>query len=153
LAAAFTPRLAHIVGSDGVASREDEAERAIGNGKRRCSIRRRLRRRRRYHQRRADLDQRQEAVAEIVGAEAVRVENESHPRPPDGAVESEIDQRPVTGDPVLEAPCELIDRDDEHEVEEELEPGGRALPFLLASDPWRLVQRPLDGTMRARRAL
>jgi hypothetical protein len=54
---------------------------------------------------------------------------------------------------VLETPCELIDRDHEHEVEEELEPRGRTLPFLVGSDPWRLEQRPLGWAMRARRAL
>jgi hypothetical protein len=44
------------------------------------------------------------------------------PRPPDGGVESEIDQHLVTGDPELAARCDPIDRNYEHEVEEILEP-------------------------------
>ena len=35
---------------------------------------------------------------------------------------------------VLQAPGELIDRDHEHEVEEELEPRRRARPFVRASN-------------------
>jgi hypothetical protein len=59
----------------------------------------------------------------------------------------------MTGDVVLEAPGELIHRDHEHKVEDELEPRGRALPFVRASEPWRLVQRPLDWAMCAGRIL
>ena len=122
---------------------EDQAERAVRRGERRRTVRSRLARHRGDHEDGADLQQRQEPVARVVRTEAVGVEHESHPRPPDRCVQGEVYDGVMPGDVMLKPPRDLIDRDHEHEVEEELEPGSWTFPFVRPSDPWRFEERPL----------
>src|SRR6266542_6968802 len=72
--------------------------------------------------------QRQRPVDEVVRVEARRIEREPRPRPHDRDEQSEESEEARTGRLVRESCTELGDRNDEDEVEEELEPG--RVPFL-----------------------
>ena len=95
----------------------------------------------------------QEPVGHVVRVEAVRVEGEAHPRPPDGDGEREEAQEAVRGDVVAQLLPELRDGDDEHQVEEELEPRGVAgLVLAEGPEPRRFAEAsdPLHRTSAAR---
>jgi hypothetical protein len=67
--------------------------------------------------------ERQDAVDDVVRVEAVGVEGEPDPRPPDRHEEPAEHEEAVEREVVRQRRAELGDRHDEDEVEEELEPG------------------------------
>ena len=72
----------------------------------------------------------EDAVRRVVGVEAVGVERVADPGPPDGDEQPGEDQEAAEARILGEPVGELRDRDDEDEVEEELEPG--RVPLVLA---------------------
>ena len=77
-------------------------------------------------------EQRQEAVGQVVGVEAVGVEGESHPDPPHGNEEPEELEEANGRRLGAERIRELADGGDEHQVEEQLEPRCAAIVVLVA---------------------
>jgi hypothetical protein len=91
--------------------------------------RRQGRRERRHAEHRREDD---EAVRQVVRVEAVGVEGEAHPGPPHGDEERKEAEEASRGDVEPQLAPELSDRDDEDEIEEELEPGGA--PRLVVAE-------------------
>ena len=80
-------------------------------------------------------EERPEPVDDVVRVEAVGVEREPHPCPPDRDEESEEVGKATAGRVGRQLLTELRDRNDEDQVEEELEPGGTALGVVLVQRP------------------
>ena len=83
----------------------------------------------------------QDPVRRIVRVEAVGVERVADPRPPDGDEQPCEDEEAVDARVLAQPVGKLGDRDDEDEIEEELEPGRVALvPVVLErAEPRRIV--------------
>ena len=78
--------------------------------------------RRREHGDEEHREQREQPVGQVVCVEAVRIEGEAHPQPPDRHEERDEAEEAREGRVRRERVRELADRGDEDEVEEELEP-------------------------------
>jgi hypothetical protein len=82
--------------------------------------------RRGEHGDREHREEHQQPVDDVVGVEAIGIEREAHPGPPDGDEQAEeleeVFRRGVRAERVRQLP----DGGDEHEVEEQLEPGRAA---------------------------
>jgi hypothetical protein len=83
--------------------------------------------------------QHQDPMQQVVGVEAVGVHRVAGPCPPDGDEQAGRAQEVTQGAVLLQRVDDLGDRDDEHQVEEQLEPGGAplALVGLQRAQLWR----------------
>src|SRR4029453_3012343 len=87
----------------------------------------------------------QDPVQEVVGVEAVGVDGVADPGPPDGHEQAGRAQEVGQAAVVLQGVDELGDRDDEHQVEEELEPAGVPFPLVVEGPQLRRPQPSLPG--------
>jgi hypothetical protein len=83
------------------------------------------------------LDDGQRSQPDVVGVEAVRVEGEARPGPPQRDEQPDVAEDSLPADIVEEASAEAGNGDHEHEVVEQLEPGcGPLLVGLGCPQPW-----------------
>ncbi len=83
-----------------------------------------------------------DAEDEVVGVEAIGIEGEADPRPPDGHEQERELQEAKSAVVDLQLVRDLADRDDEDQVDEQLEPARTALlvGVLDRSQPRRLEE-------------
>lgn len=84
------------------------------------------------------LDHGEQPMAQVVGVEPRGIERRTDPRPPHRDEQDGVAEDPRKREVVAEHVSEFGDRDHEHQVEEEFEPGGAPLVVAfacLAADP------------------
>ena len=109
----------------------------------------------RHDQRPGDLHEDGEPVRHVVAVISRREPGEVHPRPPDGEEHHRVTDQALDrvrlADGMVETGRSLCDRNDEHEIEEQLERRRRAMRLVRGAGAHRRVNRGAgDWTMVGR---